>query len=264
MNRRLVAVLLTAAVAAASCSNDNSGAANTPAPDTTLGATTSTATLAKATFTVQPGTEQVAVFGATPGEELSVKLDGAEVATGTVDTQGSLLFRNVAAGDGYRIESATAASDAFRIAAADEVPDPSLYTKQQTLLPAGGFGYIVTRDGTTLGANVILPGPADGGPYPTVVEYSGYQPSDPDSAQLAQLYTAQGFAYVGVNMRGTGCSGGSYRFFELAQSLDGYDMIEAIAAQPWVKDHQVGMVGISYPGISQLFVAATQLPVRLR
>ena len=75
MNRRLVAVLLTAAVAAASCSNDNSGAANTPAPDTTLGATTSTATLAKATFTVQPGTEQVAVFGATPGEELSVKLE---------------------------------------------------------------------------------------------------------------------------------------------------------------------------------------------
>ena len=156
--------------------------------------------------------------------------------------------------------SATAASDAFRIAAADDVPDPSLYTKQQTLLPAGGFGYIVTRDGTTLSANVILPGPADGGPYPTVVEYSGYQPSDPDSAQLAQLYTAQGFAYVGVNMRGTGCSGGSYRFFELAQSLDGYDMIEAIAAQPWVKDHQVGMVGISYPGISQLFVAATQPP----
>ena len=80
MNRRLVAVLLTAAVAAASCSNDNSGAANSAAPDTTLGATTSTATLAKATFTVQPGTEQVAVFGATPGEELSVKLDGAPPA----------------------------------------------------------------------------------------------------------------------------------------------------------------------------------------
>ena len=103
-------------------------------------------------------------------------------------------------------------------------------------------------------------GPADKGPYPTVVEYSGYQPSDPDSAQLAAIYTAQGFAYVGVNMRGTGCSGGSYRFFEEVQSLDGYDVIEAVAAQPWVKFHTVGMVGISYPGISQLFVAATQPP----
>ena len=93
-----------------------------------------------------------------------------------------------------------------------------------------------------------------------MVEYSGYSPSDPGNAQLAALYTAQGFAYVGVNMRGTGCSGGSYRFFETVQSLDGYDAIEAVAAQPWVKDHQVGMVGISYPGITQLFVAATQPP----
>ena len=140
------------------------------------------------------------------------------------------------------------------------MPPPSLYTDEQTLLPAGGFGYITTRDGTTLSANVVLPGPADGGPYPTVVEYSGYQPSDPDSADLAALYTAQGFAYVGVNMRGTGCSGGSFRFFETVQSLDGYDVIEAVAAQPWVLDHEVGMVGISYPGISQLFVAATQPP----
>ena len=261
MNRRLAVALLVSALATASCSNDSSGTASTAAPDTTLAATSSTATLEPATFTVQPGTEQVAVFGATPGDELTVRLDGEEVATGTVDEQGSLLFRNVAAGEGYRIESATAASEAFRIAPVDDVPDPSLYTEQQTLLPADtGFGYVVTRDGTTLSANVILPGPVEGGPYPTVVEYSGYQPSDPDSAQLAQLYTAQGFAYVGVNMRGTGCSGGSYRFFETAQSLDGYDTIEAVAAQPWVKDHQVGMVGISYPGISQLFVAATQPP----
>ncbi len=44
------------------------------------------------------------------------------------------------------------------------------------------------------------------------------------------------------------------------QSLDGYDAIETIAAQPWVLDNQVGMVGISYPGIAQLFVAATQPP----
>jgi predicted acyl esterase len=33
-----------------------------------------------------------------------------------------------------------------------------------------------------------------------------------------------------------------------------------VAAQPWVLDHEVGMVGISYPGITQLFVAATQPP----
>ena len=105
-----------------------------------------------------------------------------------------------------------------------------------------------------------LPGPADGGPYPTVVEYSGYTPSDPDSQGFADLFVALGYAYVGVNIRGTGCSGGSFRYFEYTQSLDGYDAIEAVAAQPWVLDHRVGMVGVSYPGISQLFVAQTQPP----
>ena len=116
------------------------------------------------------------------------------------------------------------------------------------------------RDGTTLSANVVLPGPPEAGPYPTVVEYSGYDPSDPDNTTFAQLFNALGFAYVGVNMRGSGCSGGSYRFFETVQNLDGYDVVEAVAAQPWVQSNTVGMVGISYPGISQLFVAQTQPP----
>ena len=43
-----------------------------------------------------------------------------------------------------------------------------------------------------------------------------------------------GYATVGVNMRGTGCSGGAYDYFETLQVLDGYDLIETIAAQPWV------------------------------
>jgi predicted acyl esterase len=209
---------------------------------------------------VQPGTEQIAVLGAKPGTEVhAIAPNGTDVAHLTVDSQGSALFRELLPAPGWRISSDTEVSKPVTIASPSDVPPASLYQNQK-LLPAGGFGYITTRDGTTLSANVLLPGPADKGPYPTVVEYSGYQPSDPASAQLAAIYTAQGFAYVGVNMRGTGCSGGSYRFFETVQSLDGYDTIEAVAAQPWVKDHQVGMVGISYPGISQLFVAATQPP----
>ena len=56
-------------------------------------------------------------------------------------------------------------------------------------------------------------------------------------------------------MRGTGCSGGAFDFFEPLQSLDGYDVIETIAHQPWVLGHKVGMMGISYGAISQLFTA---------
>ena len=59
-----------------------------------------------------------------------------------------------------------------------------------------------------------------------------------------------------MNMRGSGCSGGSFDYFEPIQATDGYDVIEAIAAQPWVRGNKVGMVGVSYSGISQLYVAA--------
>jgi len=76
----------------------------------------------------------------------------------------------------------------------------------------------------------------------------------------AVLANLMGFAVVDVNMRGTGCSGGAFDFFEPLQSLDGYDVIETIARQPWVRDHKVGMMGISYGGISQLFTAQLQPP----
>ncbi|MGH2928776.1 MAG: CocE/NonD family hydrolase, partial [Solirubrobacteraceae bacterium] len=129
-------------------------------------------------------------------------------------------------------------------------------------LPAGGYGYLRTRDGTLLAIDVRLPGPAADGPYPTLVEYAGYgyaDPAGPDSG-IAPIANLLGFAVVDVNMRGTGCSGGSFDYFERLQSLDGYDAIETVARQPWVLHHRVGMLGISYGGISQLFVAATDPP----
>jgi predicted acyl esterase len=124
-----------------------------------------------------------------------------------------------------------------------------------------GYGYLETRDGTTLSVQVVLPGPADEGPYPTVVEYSGYDPSSTSTGQpqFKLLMPELGFAWVGVNIRGTGCSGGAFNYFENLQSLDGYDVIETVAAQGW-STGQVGMVGISYAGISQLFVARTRPP----
>ncbi|MEZ5374486.1 MAG: CocE/NonD family hydrolase [Microthrixaceae bacterium] len=106
-----------------------------------------------------------------------------------------------------------------------------------------------------------MPGPIEDGPYPTVVEYSGYGASRPDSPQPgSRIAGFLDFATVGVNMRGTGCSGGVFDVFNPAQHADGYDVIEAVAAQPWVANNSVGMVGLSYAGISQLYVAATQPP----
>lgn len=207
---------------------------------------------------------QVPVTGATPGTRLSL-LDGGghAVAHGTADAQGAFLFRDVKPGGGYRVEQSGDGSGPVRsgpavVLRADERPPASFYDSQ---VLAPGYGYLTTRDGTKLAVNVRLPGPPEDGPYPTVVEYSGYDPANPDGNQPAsRLAETLGYATVGVNMRGTGCSGGAFEYFEPLQSLDGYDAIEAIAAQPWVLHGKVGMVGISYPGISQLFVAATRPP----
>jgi putative CocE/NonD family hydrolase len=136
-------------------------------------------------------------------------------------------------------------------------PNTRVYRQR---LARSGYGYLTVRDGIKLAVDVRRP--AGPGPYPTLLEYSGYGYADPAGAQsgISQIATLLGFAVVDVNMRGTGCSGGAFSFFERLQSLDGYDVIETVARQPWVLGHRVGMLGISYGGISQLFVAATDPP----
>lgn len=204
--------------------------------------------------------EQVYVVEATPGAAISIKnSDNRRVGKGTIDSLGGFVFRDVKPGNGYRVSVAgSKTSKPLTVTSNSEKPPTTLYSKQN--LPAGGYGYLTTRDGTKLSVSVSLPGKAKDGPYPVLVEYSGYDPSNPTaSLNVFQiLANTQGYAYVGVNMRGSGCSGGSFNFFETLQSLDGYDAIETVAAQPWAG--RVGMIGISYPGISQLFVAATQPP----
>ena len=59
-------------------------------------------------------------------------------------------------------------------------------------------------------------------------------------------------------MRGTGCSGGAFEFFEDLQNTDGYDIVEAVHQQEW--SAKVGMIGLSYPAIATLFTAQTQPP----
>jgi len=210
-------------------------------------------------FVVAPGTEQLTIIDAEPERTLTV-FDEAdqEVTSGTVDEFGALVVRDLPGGVTFTVGDESQRSGPVTTFGRDDHPEPAFYAEQR--LPTAGLGYITTRDGTTLSASVWLPGAAEDGPYPTVVEYSGYDPSDPEADGFATLFTSLGYAYVGVNMRGTGCSGGSFDYFEYTQSLDGYDTIEVVAAQPWVENQRVGMVGISYPGISQLFVAQTRPP----
>jgi hypothetical protein len=232
---------------------------STVAWPTTIAGATARARATDLAVTVRGSVEQVAVTGATTGEPLRlVAGDGSVVARGTADEAGSFLFRGVEPGSGYRVAAGELRSAPVRVVGPGDHPPRSFYAAQSL---APGYQYLTTRDGTELAVNVTLPGPVEDGPYPTVVEYSGYDPANPDGNQAAmRLAQTLGYATVGVNLRGTGCSGGSWDYFEPLQGLDGYDAIEVVAAQPWVLHGRVGMVGISYSGITQLFVAETRPP----
>ena len=221
-----------------------------------------------AAITARGSVEQVDVTGATPGASYSlIDSKGNAADTRKGGSLGGIVFRNVDPGSGYRVReggSGGTTSPPFRVLTKASAP-PSTSIYNQTFPvggpnPGDGYGYLTTRDGTQLAINVTRPsGP---GPYPTLLEYSGYGYANPAGGQASiQLVLQQlGFAVVDINMRGTGCSGGAFDFFEPLQGLDGYDAIETIARQPWVLHHKVAMAGVSYGGISQLFVGATRPP----
>jgi predicted acyl esterase len=203
--------------------------------------------------------EQVQVTGARHGAKLAL-LDrhGHTRATQRAGRLGGAVFRGVAPGRGYRVRQGSARTRALTVLTTRSAPPSTKRYGQK--LPASGYGYLTTRDGTQLAIDVHLP--SGTGPYPTLVEYSGYGYANPDGPQssIAPVANLLGFAVVDVNMRGTGCSGGAFDYFERLQGLDGYDVVETVARQPWVMHHKIGMMGISYGGISQLFVAATRPP----
>ena len=173
-----------------------------------------------------------------------------DVDSRTTDDEGALVFRYVEPGKDYVVKQVNGpgTSEPFDVTSTTDHPDQAFYDEQEI---DEGYGYLTTRDGTKLAINVTLPGPVEDGPYPTVIEYSGYDPANPEPSLVTiskTLAGGQGFATVGVNIRGSGCSGGSFQLWEDAQALDGYDAVEAVAAQPWVQGNKVGMVGHLVPG----------------
>jgi predicted acyl esterase len=70
----------------------------------------------------------------------------------------------------------------------------------------------------------------------------------------------RGYVHVIADVRGTGDSEGEHvGVFDKNEQQDGYDMVEWIAQQPWC-DGNVGMIGISYFALTQLFTAIQQPP----
>jgi uncharacterized protein len=132
------------------------------------------------------------------------------------------------------------------------------------------------RDGIKLAVNVYRPDSP--GKFPALLALGGYGKELQDCLIPPQpLYKSavwdgnieagdttefvpRGYIHVIADARGTGYSEGEYRGgFTTEESQDGYDLVEWIAAQSWC-DGNVGMVGYSYYGITQLKVATQQPP----
>jgi len=142
-------------------------------------------------------------------------------------------------------------------------------------------GYVEMSDGTLIAINVRMPnGFEEGERYPTIFEMSGYDggsatgrtisgdiadetgltflPLQDDSRQLTKFYY-ENYVTIHASVRGTGCSGGEFDLFSWRSALDGHEVIEWIAQQPW-SNGRVGLMGHSYGGITGFMIAATQPP----
>jgi uncharacterized protein len=234
---------------------------------------------ATAAFKARGGINHAYVLGAKGGQRLQLlDSDGDVVAAGRADRFGSKIFRDLRPGRGYTVKRGRKHSKPLQVLRAGANPPRSFYRRAKL---KQGLNYVKMRDGVELAMTVRLPAgkKLSDGPFPTLIEYSGYQVAAPHnlldsilagtSDPLAPAAgTAVGsligplldFAVVSVQMRGSGCSGGAFDLFDLPTTYDGYDAVEAVAAQSWVKGGKPGMAGISFSGISQLFVAGTRPP----
>lgn len=111
-------------------------------------------------------------------------------------------------------------------------------------------GYLPLPDRTLLSYTLTLPSAS--GRFPVLLEY------DPYAAGVTsdRSWAPDGYAMLGVNFRGTGCSQGAFQ--PLRGDIwgeDGAQVVAWAARQPW-SDGKLGMIGFSFTGVSQLATAA--------
>ena len=115
-------------------------------------------------------------------------------------------------------------------------------------------GYIRLRDGEAL--HYVLWLPAGRGPFPVALDFDPYFGGSVGNVYTQNGWTQAGYALLGVSMRGTGCSSGSFDVSNTPQwGTDGAEVIGWAAAQPWSSGH-VGMFGASFPAVAELGTAA--------
>ena len=126
---------------------------------------------------------------------------------------------------------------------------------------------IPVRDGARLGARIWRPEGA--GKHPALLAVSPYRYDNDEAPAIpvflwretgpVEWYVDEGYAYVHVDVRGTGISEGVFKFMDTAEQHDLYNIVEWIARQPW-SNGKVGGIGQSYYCMLQWFLGIENPP----
>lgn len=124
---------------------------------------------------------------------------------------------------------------------------------------------ITMSDGVTLVADIRRPAAEDGEPapgrFPVILTQTPYNKNLPGLNFANEYLVKRGYVQVVADVRGTGGSGGSWSAFGEREQRDGYELVKWASARqrPW-SNGKIGLYGVSYGGINQLFTAAQQPP----
>ena len=123
------------------------------------------------------------------------------------------------------------------------------------------------RDGVTISCRIYRPDADD--EYPALFAASPYQYETDDIPHSplflwrevgpVEWYVSHGYAYVHMDVRGSGQSEGDYTFFGKAEQDDLVEMVGWIAEQDWC-DGSVGGIGQSYYAWTQWFLGILNPP----
>ncbi|MGH6630410.1 MAG: CocE/NonD family hydrolase, partial [Burkholderiales bacterium] len=131
--------------------------------------------------------------------------------------------------------------------------------------------YITLKDGVRLALDIYLPPGLEAGTrLPAILEQTRYNRSyefQPEAREKADRpsqkiteFVTRGYAYVIVDVRGSGASFGSRRA-ELGprEVRDGSEVVDWIIGQPW-SDGKVGATGVSYVGTTAELLLVNRHP----
>ena len=149
---------------------------------------------------------------------------------------------------GFALLSSATAAAAQQRAWTPEAPAWDVWTKNDV--------PIKMSDGVTLRAAVGVPmprgasEPRPGDSFPVLVEQTPYR-KDGGLFTVDSAFVGRGFAFVVVDVRGTGSSQGSWDSFGAREQQDGPEILNWVLHQRW-SNGRLGLMGASYLAINQL------------